>query len=588
MIYKLPLKEPIGQFRKIDVEKNSNLKRRLEEISDFKKRLEWFNQNICSLATYTTNPEVYFEWGNPDQYLKLYCECTDCEKQSDFPKKQSVYLQMRETEVAKLVQILKQKTTYKSKLQALFKRKGFFPGNTLAIYQNDAIINAMAIYNKKPIIDLQPKNKQQRIIYNEFVKANFEQTYKTKSGFSDRYCGFDFQKEKERLNATLNKAIEPKKLLEYCIQQIEAHFNYPKCLEAEKDENQIAKEIQQQLSKSTFLGTNVFAKLLLGIEIDLDGIILDEHELLRYTHLVEIVKFYKVLLEEISKMENPKFEEPYRLNSLTHENSYYENLLSQYADKINTINESKLLSKQEFLTDEIIRVEKEYVQPIEIRLISGGTFLGEFNVTKFKKLAFENLKAGKNWEVDRILENAMLEYKGYKLGSKPNFNKEENDNDNSIMREAVLIQLKEGIGYLMYQRFLKDQLQLEQRLTKSGKKNLKNPDPKTFEEIFYNPEKAEIYLNILRSIDPPVMDAGNNYVGKGKKGIFPLWIKILKNHKPQPIIIPCNDFVYKEILNAKIKGLNLTKDASEFRKVYKRLIDNKVEFDIKALLSQID
>jgi hypothetical protein len=109
--------------------------------------------------------------------------------------------------------------------------------------------------------------------------------------------------------------------------------------------------------------------------------------------------------------------------------------------------------------------------------------------------------------------------------------------------------------------------------------------PKTFEELFYNPENAEPCLKILRELEFPVIDEINNYIGKAK-GVFPLWVNILKTYKPKPLIKHFKDIVYKDLLNQKIKGLNLTKDASEFRKQYVRLEKSKIELDIKAKLSQ--
>lgn len=109
--------------------------------------------------------------------------------------------------------------------------------------------------------------------------------------------------------------------------------------------------------------------------------------------------------------------------------------------------------------------------------------------------------------------------------------------------------------------------------------------PQIFEELFYNPEHAEPCLKILSELHPPVIDAINNYIGN-RKGIFPLWVKILKNHKPKPLIKHFKDTVYKDLLNHKVKGLNLSKDASEFRKQYVRIENDKVELDIKAILSQ--
>jgi hypothetical protein len=109
--------------------------------------------------------------------------------------------------------------------------------------------------------------------------------------------------------------------------------------------------------------------------------------------------------------------------------------------------------------------------------------------------------------------------------------------------------------------------------------------PKTFEELFYNPEHAEPCLKILNELQPPVIDAINNYIGKAK-GVFPLWVRVLKNHKPEPLIKHFKDAVYKDLLNQKVNGLNLSKDASEFRKQYKRIETDKIELDIKAILSQ--
>lgn len=109
--------------------------------------------------------------------------------------------------------------------------------------------------------------------------------------------------------------------------------------------------------------------------------------------------------------------------------------------------------------------------------------------------------------------------------------------------------------------------------------------PKTLEELFYDPANAEPCLDILKEIQPPSIDSLNNYIGKSK-GIFPLWIKVLKNNRPKPLIKHFSDLVYKDILNSKINDLNLSKDASEFRKTYKRLESNKVEVDIKTILSQ--
>lgn len=139
----------------------------------------------------------------------------------------------------------------------------------------------------------------------------------------------------------------------------------------------------------------------------------------------------------------------------------------------------------------------------------------------------------------------------------------------------------------VYIDFLKDRITKRKEALPPQQTETKTEQetPKTFEELFYNPEHAEPCLKILSELQPPVIDAINNYIGKAK-GVFPLWVKVLKNHKPEPLIKHFKDAVYKDLLNQKVKGLNLSKDASEFRKQYKRVENDKIELDIKTILSQ--
>ncbi|WP_118976560.1 hypothetical protein [Taibaiella koreensis] len=122
---------------------------------------------------------------------------------------------------------------------------------------------------------------------------------------------------------------------------------------------------------------------------------------------------------------------------------------------------------------------------------------------------------------------------------------------------------------------------------KSGyRKTVKDSLPQILEDIFIDTSNSEKCLAILRNLESPVINESNIYIGK-LKGIFPLWIKLLKSNKPSPLIDHFPDIVYKDLLNAKIKNLYLSKDASEFRKNYKRLENSGVESEIKFHLSQL-
>lgn len=104
-----------------------------------------------------------------------------------------------------------------------------------------------------------------------------------------------------------------------------------------------------------------------------------------------------------------------------------------------------------------------------------------------------------------------------------------------------------------------------------------------FEDLFYNQINAEPCLTILKDLD--IINSRNEYIFKNK-GIIPLWVKLLKNNNPA-IIKPFSDKDYVKILNSKIINLNLTNDASEFRKQYKRIDNSDYNLHIKSLISQL-
>lgn len=108
----------------------------------------------------------------------------------------------------------------------------------------------------------------------------------------------------------------------------------------------------------------------------------------------------------------------------------------------------------------------------------------------------------------------------------------------------------------------------------------------SIESMFHNPKHAVICLNILKEIPNPVLDSSNNYIGRGKKGVFPLWIKVLRQFEQESLVKPLTDLEYKDILNATIPNLNLTNDASEFRKNYALVERGGYELDMKTILSQ--
>jgi hypothetical protein len=103
----------------------------------------------------------------------------------------------------------------------------------------------------------------------------------------------------------------------------------------------------------------------------------------------------------------------------------------------------------------------------------------------------------------------------------------------------------------------------------------------TFEQLFNKPENANLSLDKLKEIFPNLLSDDYSYI-RGTKGIFPMFINVLQTKK---YIKNLSDMTYRNVLNDKIKNLNLSKDASEFRKNYRSL--NEMKTDLVVSLSQL-
>lgn len=105
--------------------------------------------------------------------------------------------------------------------------------------------------------------------------------------------------------------------------------------------------------------------------------------------------------------------------------------------------------------------------------------------------------------------------------------------------------------------------------------------PSRFEELFTETHFAEMFRYMLLNFEPKLIDEKNRFVGpQGTKALIPMVIKEIErkggmNKYPEKIQV--------KVLNDTFSGLKLSKDASEFRKPYKRL-EGK-EMDIKNLIS---
>lgn len=107
--------------------------------------------------------------------------------------------------------------------------------------------------------------------------------------------------------------------------------------------------------------------------------------------------------------------------------------------------------------------------------------------------------------------------------------------------------------------------------------------PETFEDLFTSPYWADCFRYVLRNFHPPLINEKNHYnKRKGYKGIFKMLIDAIEKKGGMAGISAQNQAL---ILNQTFPGLNLTKDAQEFRRVYKQLEENNRHVDIELLIS---
>lgn len=115
----------------------------------------------------------------------------------------------------------------------------------------------------------------------------------------------------------------------------------------------------------------------------------------------------------------------------------------------------------------------------------------------------------------------------------------------------------------------------------TGKKKPEQETPKTFEELFYNNELVKPCIDILKEVEPPLIDMEHNYIGK-LKGIICVWIDELQR---QGIVKHYSDRkIFALLISQKIKRFSI--DESMFGKYHKKAEEN-YRTDIKTKVSKI-
>jgi len=164
------------------------------------------------------------------------------------------------------------------------------------------------------------------------------------------------------------------------------------------------------------------------------------------------------------------------LSDLVTSNEYYQSRLDELANKLTVT--SQFMKEAQFLKEEIERIGNKYIQPSKMGVISGGVIMRQYSLDKFVGYAYDTLKKGYNPKVFDIIKNAENEFKGIYHDDPGNI---EYMVGGGVVKNSVYNLLKAGVGYLLYEKFLREKL--EQINDNVGPKELSPQDIDEFSRI---------------------------------------------------------------------------------------------------------
>lgn len=139
-----------------------------------------------------------------------------------------------------------------------------------------------------------------------------------------------------------------------------------------------------------------------------------------------------------------------KLSSLLDNDTELRSLKISFDNKLKVTQSFK--SKKEFISQELERIQKEFLVPLQISI--GGNFKVShaFNFTDYVKFGYDWLSKGYDYELDAIYVDAKMQHSINQIASF-NYNEVE-------FKKSIYTQLLKGATYLKYEKFLKRELNL--------------------------------------------------------------------------------------------------------------------------------
>lgn len=130
------------------------------------------------------------------------------------------------------------------------------------------------------------------------------------------------------------------------------------------------------------------------------------------------------------------------LSSFLKDNDAYEKLVASFYNRLKVI--EQFSNEATFIEEEIERIQSLYLKPLKVA-VQMGIMRNEMNFTIYVGYAYRWLQMGQDWSIEQIIISA-------KSG------RDENTIIEPEFSNAIVHHLKEGVAYLMYEKFLKTRL----------------------------------------------------------------------------------------------------------------------------------
>ncbi len=274
---------------------------KLLELKNFRKRLQYYNKNICSLS-FISNEGLLHIYGQANDDTGVG-EIFFNAKVNDSSKLQT-YFDERQREIDRLNKIISVAPSYLNKIKGLIEnRVGQIRFNEPRVYSN-YYIDFFAkgggavpddLYKRKYEIKLEPNSPEEIETYNLYLVDYAKRIIANSREFhiltEVDYKGFLYTSAIEKFNKQLKRSFDKIDTINNEIKRIENHFSFRKITD-------YFEALSNQNIGSTEWFSALFNAILNGYEYDYRKAVLSMREVMQIIHVEQVVEYYKFIRKE--------------------------------------------------------------------------------------------------------------------------------------------------------------------------------------------------------------------------------------------------------------------------------------------------